>query len=287
MDNDKDRSYTIAADMWSLGVLTISLLTGSDIANLSPEALVTLYGSQDDSYTKQRLEDISARTLKFVQKLLVLNPEARMTADQALDHSWYTKPPREAAALNEAIEKISRFWMKRVTEEEVLEGICGVKISPEQTTNPLTPKFRKRVPDTSMSPYFNLDRHLAPRAPSTRKRLLDDLSQSGSTFVHTKMPRVGRFATPSGRRISIESVRGNDIFGQVLIDTDADEVDMVPDTPRTENKYGFSFSDAVDAPTSPHRVPDNSPNSLTTRKGRQYVEPKGPSRYTTGQKIEG
>ena len=65
---------------------------------------------------------MAPRALRFVRKLLVKDPERRMTAAEALEHSWYTKPAREAQALDEGLQRINRFWEKRkITSEEVLE----------------------------------------------------------------------------------------------------------------------------------------------------------------------
>ena len=65
------------------------------------------------------------RALRFVCKLLVIDPDERMTATDALEHSWFTKPAREAQALDEGLQRINRFWEKRkMPSEEVLEVSC-------------------------------------------------------------------------------------------------------------------------------------------------------------------
>lgn len=76
----------------------------------------------DDSYARHQWIQMPPRALTFVRKLLVRDPEQRMTAAQALDHSWYTKPAREAQALEDGLQRINRFWEKRTTpSDEVLE----------------------------------------------------------------------------------------------------------------------------------------------------------------------
>lgn len=80
------------------------------------------------------------------------------------------------------------------------------------------PKFRRKLPDATNSPYFNLDRHLIPKYVSGRKRLLDDLNDSGSPFVTTpeEQPRnpVANFKALRNKGSSrLTSVEGRDIFG--------------------------------------------------------------------------
>ena len=139
--------YTKAADLWSLGVLTASLLTGA--LNIPHEELSQLSQSKfdmggifqwrlmhgtttaeiadrflgiDDSYARHQWIQMPPRALRFVRKLLVMDPEDRMTAAEALEHSWYTKPTREAQALDEGLRRINRFWVKRtIPSDEVLE----------------------------------------------------------------------------------------------------------------------------------------------------------------------
>lgn len=65
---------------------------------------------------------MSPRALRFIRKLLVLQPEKRMTAAEAVGHSWYTKPASEAEALESGLQRINRFWKPRQSSsDKVLE----------------------------------------------------------------------------------------------------------------------------------------------------------------------
>lgn len=76
----------------------------------------------EDSYARRQWIEMPVRALKFVRRLVVKDPEDRMTATEALEHSWYTKPAREAQALDEGLARINRFWEKRMlSSDEVLE----------------------------------------------------------------------------------------------------------------------------------------------------------------------
>lgn len=194
------------------------------------------------------------RALQFIRRLLILQPEERMTAAEAVDHSWYTKPASEAQALESGLQRINRFWQRRqLSSHEVLEviplrfhvspkipdtvcksfltasllkGLPGVVLSTPVAPDAPGSKFRRKLPDTTNSPYFGLDRHLNQKFVSGRKRLLDDLNESGSPFVtspgaQSRKP-VAKYKTPRNRGLSrVTSVEGRDMFGRSPLRKDA------------------------------------------------------------------
>jgi serine/threonine protein kinase len=120
--------YTKAADLWSLGILTASLLTGDlmipreDLSSLSQVEIADRFLRVDDSFTRRQWTEMPPRALRFLRRLLVVDPEDRMTAAEAVHHSWYTKPASEAEALVDGIKRINRFWKQRdISGDELLE----------------------------------------------------------------------------------------------------------------------------------------------------------------------
>jgi len=88
----KDVGYTSAADMWSLGVVAHVFLTG-DMIGRSSDWTPVLSG---------RMSSCSIEAQKFVAALLQVDPEARMTAGQALRHSWL-----DSAARRERVDSVA------------------------------------------------------------------------------------------------------------------------------------------------------------------------------------
>ncbi|KAK2800669.1 hypothetical protein FQN50_008053 [Emmonsiellopsis sp. PD_5] len=92
----KGKGYTKAVDMWSLGCLTAVLLTGGSpfndpVTGKYSEAMAkscNLKHLQSDA----TWEAVGRRAKDFVHNLLVLEEENRMTAEQAMDHEWFTTP---------------------------------------------------------------------------------------------------------------------------------------------------------------------------------------------------
>mmetsp|Transcript_7538 Transcript_7538/g.16086 ORF Transcript_7538/g.16086 Transcript_7538/m.16086 type:complete len:428 (-) Transcript_7538:582-1865(-) len=70
--------YTNKADMWSVGVVAHALLTGHDLGKDKAGANVL----------SDKLRGCSAEAQAFVNALLTTDPVARMSASEALTHSW-------------------------------------------------------------------------------------------------------------------------------------------------------------------------------------------------------
>lgn len=219
------------------------------------QVLDRLFGRDSDTLT--HWQDVPPRALNFLHGLLVLNPDKRLTATQALNHSWFKKPLSEAALLEERYEKVIRFW-RRHNNDEVIEYLPGrIRAGQEDRIITSAPKSRKKIPDITFSPYFGLDRHLQPRAASKRKQILDTLNESGSPFLVTEQSqhktRVSNTSTHMREVVSIEAVKGIDLFGSFRSSkatsqeqSDLDEICLVPTTPlvsHSERFVGFDMSD--------------------------------------------
>jgi serine/threonine protein kinase len=258
--------YTKAADLWSLGVLTAALLTGSamvpreEFSQLSQvQIMERLFGRDHDQGAQW--QNATPRALRFLRGLLILNPDKRLTATEALNHSWFKKPLSEAKLLEERYEKVIRFWRKR-DDEQVIEYLPSkVTASQEDQMVTPTPKFQRKIPDSTLSPYFGLDRHLLPKVPSKRKTILEELNESGSAFLgpEQRQNKTGIANTGARRQgaVSVLNVKGSDMFGSASLfqytsqrESDLDEFVPVR-VPPDERAYGFDMSDPARAVSSP------------------------------------
>lgn len=267
--DDQGTGYTRAVDMWSLGCLTACMFTGDtviprhELPELSHVEVAARYLGVDDSYAKMDWLLIPPRALRFIRRLLIINFEERMTADEALSDSWYTKPPREAQALHMGIGRLSQFWRRRHSKQELLEWLPGTKLASTITRDPPVMKAQRKILDASLSPYFSLDRHLQQREPSTRKRLLEDLSQSGSQFVTFKEPRTTNSSVNTsfrrGQLPKIIPVEGGDIFRAIAKESlaldpiyQSEDINCIPQVsmPRVEKSFDYSIYKPVSLPTA-------------------------------------
>lgn len=265
---NSDTGYTRAVDMWSLGVLTACMFTGDtiiprhELPELSCEEIAARYEGLDDSPAAFGWLHIPPRARRFIRRLIIVNPEERMAADEALNDSWFTKPAGEAVALKAAIGRICRFWTKRESNDNLLEGFPGVIIDSLADTDPPVTKLKRKFPDTSASPYFGLDRHLLSRPESTRKQMIDDLNQSGSQFLKSSEPTHTttslKMHNGRKRKPSVVTVEGSDLFASskamersLRNASKLDEVDVVQTHPVFRKLASSSrLQDQIDVSTS-------------------------------------
>eukprot|EP00929_Paragymnodinium_shiwhaense_P061395 TRINITY_DN30660_c0_g1_i1.p1 TRINITY_DN30660_c0_g1~~TRINITY_DN30660_c0_g1_i1.p1 ORF type:complete len:632 (-),score=127.43 TRINITY_DN30660_c0_g1_i1:99-1994(-) len=85
------QSYTSQCDLWSIGVIAFILLSGymPFAGSESEQAASILKGAY--KLKPHKWNSVSPEALKFVQGLLAVDPEKRLTADAALCHPWLEK----------------------------------------------------------------------------------------------------------------------------------------------------------------------------------------------------
>jgi serine/threonine protein kinase len=183
----------MAADMWSLGVLTACMLTGHSIiprdemSQLSQKEISERFLGLD-YYTRHKWQNLTPRALRFLRGLLSLQPDQRFTATQALHQSWFKKPLSEATLLEDRYLQVIKFWRPRSLDEVIEHLPSRTKLLPAEPPIKSKPGPRQNIPDTSNSPYFSLDRHLREKLPSQRMAILEKANQSKSFFVASDQP---------------------------------------------------------------------------------------------------
>eukprot|EP00750_Incisomonas_marina_P030991 INCI7691.2.p1 GENE.INCI7691.2~~INCI7691.2.p1 ORF type:complete len:393 (+),score=80.53 INCI7691.2:195-1373(+) len=83
------RGYTKAVDMWSTGVITYILLCGfPPFYEENNAALFSAIKAAAFDYPPEFWSQVSDEAKNFIDKLLVKDPKARLTTEQALEHPW-------------------------------------------------------------------------------------------------------------------------------------------------------------------------------------------------------
>ena len=84
-------TYGFEADMWSIGVVAYVLLSGdypwSGDSGLMCQEIAA--GRPNYQKNKHIWQSLSPAAVDFISQLIVLDPAARLTAQQALQHPWF------------------------------------------------------------------------------------------------------------------------------------------------------------------------------------------------------
>ena len=149
MLRSKHRGYTKAVDLWSLGCVTVALLTGDSPFREELSAVNPRESAQKCDL--ERLEEemewngTGDRARDFVRRLLVLDETKRMNVKQALRHSWFTNPAhkREFEAL---YSRSIRDWKPRVRTGSLIVDISSFAGPCEDTDASDECQISKQVP---------------------------------------------------------------------------------------------------------------------------------------------
>ena len=100
--------YTKASDMWSLGIIMYTLLSGCiPISGQTFESIIdNIKKYKGPTFKQEMWDDISTEAKDLLRKMLEINYQKRISADEALRHSWFNKRKTTASSCNESeVEK--------------------------------------------------------------------------------------------------------------------------------------------------------------------------------------
>lgn len=112
------RGYTIATDMWSLGIISALLLTGESVFQnsqdeyASPAAVLDAAAVCDLAKIvhSHLWQSVSNSAKEFIRNLLILDEKSRLNVEQAMKHDWFTDcQGREN--VQRQYEDLIRGWM--------------------------------------------------------------------------------------------------------------------------------------------------------------------------------
>ncbi|KEF60574.1 CAMK protein kinase [Exophiala aquamarina CBS 119918] len=167
----QNRAYTRAVDMWAVGCVAVVLLTGG-LAFCDP---VTNYFSEKLSkdcnleflQKSTDWQSLRTRPREFVENLLVLDEDARMTAEAALNHSWFSDQPHKTE-FESLYQRTVKTWHPKPPKAPVVDFMDDGSIKHlscsqsylEKTYNKL-PRKRRYVPVEEPYKPFSRTMHFA------------------------------------------------------------------------------------------------------------------------------
>ncbi|RYP09418.1 hypothetical protein DL764_001297 [Monosporascus ibericus] len=104
--------YGLAVDMWSIGVLTLSLLMPVCVSTLNDSAnQESLDDTLDQIFSQIRSTRgaLSELLRDFISRCLVTDPDQRLTAQQARNHDWFHEQP-DRDIIKERLKENEKAW---------------------------------------------------------------------------------------------------------------------------------------------------------------------------------
>lgn len=108
----KTSGYSKSCDMWSLGIITYFLLTGRNPVPAKMElATADEIRNMKIPYPRRYWSTLSAEAKDFVNSLLQVDPDKRLTASQAQKHPWFSRaqPPLQNELSPSLVENLQTF----------------------------------------------------------------------------------------------------------------------------------------------------------------------------------
>ncbi|KAF2639016.1 kinase-like protein [Massarina eburnea CBS 473.64] len=163
----RDRGYSKAVDMWSIGSITAALLSGdviftdraasnyptnpmAVIVGLAARCDISIIDDEEHSIWRQ----VGHRPKDFIKNLLVLSENDRMTVIEALEHPWFSHGS-VAAEFEALYERSIKDWEPRRKTSKLVEHIPRLPDAgqPDQTTSRHFPQSMRKAsaPQSSRS----------------------------------------------------------------------------------------------------------------------------------------
>lgn len=115
-------TYTYSADLWSIGICCYMMLAGGHkpFNGKTPKQLVANILTGTYSFPDDTWGGISQSAKDFIKRLLVVDPQDRMTTQQAMEHPWLKEASRHISE-----HSIDEAFKQRVAEGIIAYAACG------------------------------------------------------------------------------------------------------------------------------------------------------------------
>lgn len=135
--------YTKAVDMWSLGGVAATLLSGTalfvdskdDNFKTNPDEVIAKLAAEcnlDHLDESKDWQHVGERAKDFVRKLLVLDETKRMTVKEALEHPWFTNEYHKDE-FEAVYQRAIRHWKPRPKKPDIIEFLDVDKAKQSQS----------------------------------------------------------------------------------------------------------------------------------------------------------
>jgi calcium-dependent protein kinase len=128
-------SYDVSCDMWSAGCMLYILLCGyPPFYGDDNTEILQMVAKGDFDFDGEEWDDISADAKDLIKKLIV-RPEKRLTAPEALKHKWLRTHTGKKAADKATLKKLNVANMKKFQKSEKLKQVALMAIAVQTDPN--------------------------------------------------------------------------------------------------------------------------------------------------------
>lgn len=123
-----NKKYDCKVDIWSLGILVISMLSGcepycsTNVESLYNEILASKF---DEHYLSARYKHFSKNSINFIACCLRNNMAERKSSTELLDHPWIKIENPPQALSHELVKELSFNIKKSIGNSKMQEAICS------------------------------------------------------------------------------------------------------------------------------------------------------------------
>lgn len=195
--------------MWAVGCVAVVLLTGGlafcdPVTNCYSE---TLAKECDLAHlqTSTEWQLLRARPRSFVEDLLVLDENARMTADEGLNHSWFSNRAHKAD-FEDLYQRTIKAWRPKTPKDPVVEFLDSGSIQQLPCSQNYLETINKKLlrrngPAPMEEPFKPFPRKMhAALLPIRQSK--DRVSDEIRSAIDTKWPAVSESAVVLEERIN-------------------------------------------------------------------------------------
>ena len=145
-------TYDKEVDLWSVGVITYILLSGSMPFDPSSYSAESLQRSGALEFPPNLFGEVSPEALDFIRSLLVVDPRKRLTAAAALHHAWLMNSVDGVAQRAAAAQAAANAAAAEESEEAAAAAAAAARAAADRSMPPPTPKTPGRGLTPLMTP---------------------------------------------------------------------------------------------------------------------------------------
>jgi len=141
------QSYTIKCDMWSMGVVVFGLLSGQIAFTGSEKEQMAAISEGKYTMDPELWKNVSDTGKDFVTKLLTVDVDQRLSAEEALAHPWIAN--RDLSAAEEAASQLDASAIQSLTK--FAQASTFRRVAMTMMSYSMSMKDRQKVRDAFMA----------------------------------------------------------------------------------------------------------------------------------------